>query len=95
MTLNPINQRRILNQDYVSRRDLRELYGWSKEQAKKEFMAIQHQIEDEGKPMMHQGRTLLIPITEILKIYPLSYNKIDRAARLKIISLNDYYKEGN
>lgn len=78
--LNPIIQRSILDQDYVSRKDLQHLYGWSKAQARTEFIAIQHQLEEEGKPMMNRGRTLMIPIDRILKIYPLSYQKINRAA---------------
>ena len=78
---NPIIQRGILDQDYISIQDLRHLYGWSKTQATAEFKFIQHRLEEENKPIMNRGRTLMIPIDLILEKYPLSYQKIDRAAK--------------
>ena len=81
MTPNPKRQLQILNQDYVSKNDLRELYGWSKAQCKTEFIAIQHEVEGEGKRILNRGRTLLIPLDRILSKYPLSYKRIQRAVR--------------
>jgi len=79
--LNPIVQRRILDQDYVSINYLRSLYGWSKNQATIEFKYIQHRLEEDNKPIMSRGRMLLIPIDLILEKYPISYQKVDRAAK--------------
>lgn len=77
---NPKKQREILDQDYVSRQDLRDLYGWSKSQAKLEFISIQHELEAQGKRLMNRGRTLMIPIDLILERFPLSYQRINRSA---------------
>lgn len=91
--LNPVVQRRILDQDYVSINDLRSLYGWSKAQATIEFKHIQHRLEEENKPIMNRGRMLMIPIDIILEKYPLSYQKIDRAAKRIVEELHKWQKE--
>lgn len=78
---NPIRQREILDQDYVSKQDLRDLYGWSKATAQIEFISVQHELESKGKKLMNRGRTLLIPLDKILERYPLSYQRICRAAK--------------
>ena len=80
MTLDPIKQRDILDQDYVSRKDLQSLYGWSKRQASKEFTEILEGLIYEKKKIMYRGKTCLIPIDKILEKYPLSYQKINRSA---------------
>ena len=79
--LNPVIQRDILDQDYVSRRDLSDLYGWSKRQAAKEFDRILEDQLSQGENIMCRGRTALIPLNRILSKYPLSYQKIDRSAK--------------
>lgn len=78
----PKRQLQILNQDYVSKKDLRELYGWSKATAQLEFVAIQHDLASEGKKLLNRGRTLLIPLDRILEKYPLNYKRIKRAISL-------------
>ena len=78
--LDPVRQRDILDQDYVSRKDLQDLYGWSKRQASKEFNEILMEQISMKKNIMYHGRTCLIPIDPVLDKYPLTYQKINRSA---------------
>lgn len=80
MQLDPIRQRDILDQDYVTRKDLQDLYGWSKRQASKEFGDVLESERISNKSIMYRGRTCLIPLNKVLDKYPLSYSRIARSA---------------
>lgn len=80
---NPEAQLRVLDREYVSVKDLMDLYGWGRPHATKEFKEIKDQMDDEGRPLMICGKTLRIPITRILKKYPMNYSRIQRAVRRK------------
>lgn len=91
--LSPIIQREILDQDYVSIQDLRYLYGWSKTQATSEFKTFLNDEESKGKKIMTRGRMVLIPLDIVLEKYPLSYQRIDRAAKRILGEKNKWQRE--
>lgn len=84
MQIDPIKQRDILDQDYVSRKNLQDLYGWSRRQADMEFRYILEDIRSDYQPIMYRGKTCLIPLDRILNKYPLNYARISRSANRKI-----------
>lgn len=86
ITLNPERQLQVLNLDYVSKSEIRDLYGWSKARCRKEFDEVKKEMIDEGKRLMG-GYPERIPLDRLTSKYPMTYSKLLREVKRKAAEL--------